>query len=123
MFYYFSAVHCIFHQTALYYIYGTNTPKISTKFVTRWKIIEIEIKRSNRIKDYFHRLCNKAEDHLIFNTIEKIPENLLPAPLMNWMVKYIQKRIAELNQQIIRDRWKQVEYEKVTQHIRQQDIK
>ena len=51
--------------------------------------------------------------------IEKIPEKWLPAPLMDWMVKYTQKRIAELNQQIIRDHWKQVEYEKVTQHIRQ----
>ena len=59
----------------------------------------------------------------MFNIIEKIPEKWLPAPLMKWMVKYTQKRIVELNQQIIRDRWKQVEYEKVTQHIRQQDIK
>lgn len=59
----------------------------------------------------------------MFNIIEKLPEKWLSAPLMDWMVRYTQKRIAELNQQIIRDRWKLAGYEKVTQHIREQDKK
>lgn len=59
----------------------------------------------------------------MFYIIEKIPEKWLPAPLMDWMVRYTQKRIAELNQQIICDRWKLAGYEKVTQHIREQDKK
>lgn len=49
--------------------------------------------------------------------IQKIPEKFIPACLMNWMEHYTNKRISELKQQIIRNRWHTVELEKVVDNI------
>ena len=42
---------------------------------------------------------------------------------MNWMEHYTNKRIADLQQQLIRDRWYNIELEKAVDkiHDRQQD--
>ena len=59
---------------------------------------------------------NKSED-ILFSIIQKIPEKFISACLMNWMEHYTNKRISELKQQIIRNRWHTVELEKVVDNI------
>lgn len=86
--------------------------------------INIEIKKQNRLKEFFHKLHSKSED-ILFSIIQKLPDKLIPSALMNWMERYTDKRIAELNQQIIRDRWHTIELEKAVNKIqtRQQSKK
>ena len=40
---------------------------------------------------------------------------------MNWMERYTDKRIAELQKQLIKDNWTNVELQKAVEQIRQQD--
>lgn len=84
--------------------------------------IDIEIKKRNRLKEFFHKIHDKSED-VLFSIIQKLPEKSIPVFLMNWMEHYTNKRIAELKQQIIRDRWHKIELEKAVDKIstRQQD--
>ena len=79
--------------------------------------IDIKIKDRNRIKEFFHRLHSKAED-LLFTIISKLPEKLIPSPLMNWLDRYTTKRISQLQQQIIKQRWQQDTLEKAVEDIR-----
>lgn len=41
-----------------------------------------------------------------------IPEDVIPSSLMNWAEHYIDKRMNELQYQLIRDNWRSVELEK-----------
>jgi hypothetical protein len=41
---------------------------------------------------------------------------------MEWLQQYINKRIANLNRQIVHDRWQSMELEKAVNTIRQHDI-
>lgn len=86
--------------------------------------IDIEIRKSNRIKDFFHKLHNRLED-LIFSIVQKLPEHLIPHQLMDWMEQYLNKRITQLQQETIKQNWKNVYLQKtVTEiHNRQQDTK
>lgn len=67
---------------------------------------------------------SKSED-LLFSFINKLPENVIPYFLMNWMEHYTNKRIAELKQQIVHDKWRSIALDKVVDnfHVWQQDIK
>ena len=103
-------MHCIFHRFTLYYI---------------WKElihIKIEIQKPNRFKDFLHKIFNRLEN-FIFALFQRIPEKFMPSFLMNWMEHYTNKRIADLQQQIIRNRWYNVELEKAVDkiHNKQQD--
>lgn len=84
--------------------------------------IDIEIKKRNRLKEVFHKIHDKSED-ILFSIIQKLPEKFIPAFLMDWMEHYTSKRITELKQQIIRDRWHTIELEKAVENIhdKQQD--
>ena len=104
------SIHCIFYRLTLYYI---------------WKeliYIYIEIQKPNRFKDLLHKIYDRLED-LIFTIIQKIPEKHIPSFLMNWMERYTNKRLSELQSQIIRKRWQTIELEKAVDNIRnkQQD--
>lgn len=79
--------------------------------------IEIEIKDRNRVKEFFQKLHSKAED-ILFTIISKIPEKLIPSPIMNWLDRYMDKRIGELKQQIIKQRWQHDSLEKAVSDIR-----
>lgn len=87
-------------------------------------MIDIEIRKSNRIKDFFHKLYNKLED-LIFSIVQKLPERLIPHQLMEWIERYLNKRISQLQQETIKQNWKNVYLQKaVTEiHNKQQDTK
>lgn len=78
--------------------------------------INIEIQKPNRFKDFSHKFFNKLEDTM-FSIIQKVPEQFIPHFLMTWLEHYTNKRIAELQHQIIRDRWRNVELENVVNKI------
>lgn len=80
------------------------------------RIIDIEIKERSKVKDFFHKLHNKLED-IMFEIIQRIPEKLLPNFLMKLLNNYTTKRIAELKQQITKDRWKEIGLEKAVNEI------
>lgn len=67
--------------------------------------IDIELKNRNHIKDFFHKLHSKLED-IAFSIIQRIPDKFIPLWLMNWLEKYLDKRISELKQQSIKMTWR-----------------
>jgi len=85
-------------------------------------MINIELKDRNRIKDFFHRLHSSLED-TAFSIIQKLPERFIPQWLMEWLTQYMDKRIQELKQQIIKDRWKQDALERTLSDIHLQQRK
>ena len=74
--------------------------------------INIELKPQSKLKETLHKIQNKSED-ILFSVIEKLPEKFIPSTLLSWSDRYMTKRINELQQQIVHDRWKSVELEKV----------
>ena len=82
--------------------------------------MNIEIKNQNIFRRVFKNLHNKSEDFL-FALVQRLPERFIPASLMNWMDRYTDKRIAELQRQLIKDNWTNVELQKAVEQIRQQD--
>lgn len=78
--------------------------------------IDIKIQKYSRIKTLLKKIYNRSED-LFFTLISKIPESMIPRFVMNWLEHYTNKRIAELQQQIIRDRWRSVELDDFLQQI------
>lgn len=83
------------------------------------RIIDIELKNPNRFKDLLNKIFDKLED-LMFDIILKLPEKYIPKFFMNWIERYTDKRIAELQQQIIHDKWKAVVLEKAVNDIHKQ---
>lgn len=79
--------------------------------------IDIELKPRNHFKEFFHTIFNKLED-LMFTIFQKAPERLIPPFLMKWMDDYTTKRLHELEQAVIRRRWKKVQLEKALEEIR-----
>lgn len=86
--------------------------------------INIEIKKPNRIKELLHNFHNRLEDTL-FSIIQKLPERLISHWLMDWMEQYLNKRIFQLQQETVKQNWKNTYLKKaVTEiHNKQQDIK
>lgn len=92
-------------------------PRYTNKYLRELIIIDIEIKDRNKSKEFFQNLNGKLED-LLFSIIQKLPEKLIPSSLMNWLDRYTTKRIAQLQQEIIRQRWQQDTLEKAVSKIR-----
>ena len=80
------------------------------------RIIYIELKNPNHIKDLLHKTYDKLED-LLFSIIQRTPEKFIPNSLMNWIDHYTNKRLAELKQQIIHSEWRKIELEKAVEDI------
>lgn len=80
-------------------------------------IIDIEIKDRNHIQDFFHKLHSRLED-ITFSIIQRIPEKLLPHWLMNWISRYLDKRISELKQQSIKMTWRNMYLQEAVDDIR-----
>ncbi len=87
-------------------------------------IIDIEIKDRNHIQEIFHKLHSRLED-IAFSIIQRIPEKFIPYWLMNWLEKYLDKRISDLKQQSIQMTWRNMYLQSATHeiHNRQQDAK
>ena len=86
-------------------------------------IIEIEIKPRSRAKEFFDMIKDKSED-LMFSIITKVPERMIPSPVMQWLTAYLDRRTQELQQDIVRQQWQKVYLEKAVSeiHDRQPDI-
>lgn len=87
-------------------------------------IINIELKDRNRLKEFLHKLHSRLED-ISFSIIQKLPEKFIPQCLMNWLEKYLDKRISELKQESIKMTWRNMYLQSATNeiHNRQQDAK
>ena len=53
----------------------------------------------------------------MFYLFQKIPEKHIPSSLMNWMEHYTNRRITELQSQIIHNHWHTIEIEKAVNKI------
>lgn len=73
--------------------------------------MNIEIHERNRFNELLHKIYNNIED-TAFKLLLSIPEGVIPGSLMNWAEHYIDKRMNELQYQLIRDNWRIVELEK-----------
>lgn len=85
-------------------------------------MIDIEFKAHNRTKDFFRKLYNKLED-IAFSIILKLPNRLTPCWLLNWFNNYADRRIQNLNQQIIKNNWEKAALEKALSDIYSQQRK
>ncbi len=83
-------------------------------------VIDIELKDRNRIREFFHNFHSKAED-LLFNFISKIPERFIPSPIMEWLDRYLNKRISELKQQSIKMTWRNMYLQNAVDDIENSD--
>lgn len=95
------------------------SPNISQIFQNYFKgviLIDIEIRKCSRMKPLLHKAYDKLED-LLFTLISSLPESMIPKSFINWLGNYTNKRIAELQQQIIHDRWRSVELDEILQQI------
>ena len=86
--------------------------------------IDIEIKDRNRLREFSLRLHSKLED-ILFSIIQKLPEKLIPRWLMDWLERYLDKRIREVKQQTIKITWQNLYLQNsLTEiHNRRQDMK
>ena len=87
-------------------------------------IIDIELKDRNHIQEFFHKLHSRLED-IAFSIIQQIPDKFIPHWLMNWLEKYLDRRISELKQESIKMTWRNMYLQSVTHeiHNRQQNAK
>lgn len=87
-------------------------------------IIDIELKDRNHIKEFLHKLHSRLED-IAFSIIQRIPEKFIPYWLMNWLEKYLDKRISELKQESVKATWRTMYLQDAIDeiHNRQQDTK
>lgn len=79
-------------------------------------IIDIEIKPRSKAKEFSNRMHDTLED-VLFSIVQKLPESLIPASLMEWLDNYINKCTQELQQEIIRQKWDCCHLEKAIEEI------
>ena len=86
--------------------------------------IDIELKDHNRIKEFLHKIYSRLED-LLFTIISKLPEKFIPPAMVQWLDRYLDKRISELKQQTIKQTWQTMYLQSAVDdiHNRQQAIK
>ena len=86
--------------------------------------IDIELKDRNKIKEYFQNLHSRLED-LLFSIIQKLPEKLIPSSIMNWLSRYLDKRINALKQRSIKMNWQNMYLQEAVDDIdnKKQDAK
>ena len=82
--------------------------------------IDIEIKDHNKTKEFFQNFHSKAED-MLFSIISKLPERFIPSPLMNWLDRYLDKRISELKQESIKMTWRNMYLQEAIDNINNPD--
>jgi len=80
-------------------------------------IIDIELKDRSRTKEFFQKLYSRLED-ILFSIIQRIPERFIPSPIMNWLDRYLDKRIRELKQQTIKQAWQNMYLQSAVDDIR-----
>lgn len=79
-------------------------------------IIDIEIKDRNKFKEFFNKARNKSED-LLFSIIQKMPERFIPSFIMEWLDRYMNRRINELKHQQIKASWQKMHLQDAVNQI------
>lgn len=87
-------------------------------------IIDIEIKIRNYLKEIFHKLHSRLED-IAYSIIQQIQDKFIPYWLMNWISRYLDKRINKLKQQSIKMTWRNMYLQNAVDeiHTKHQDTK
>lgn len=78
--------------------------------------MNIEIRPQSKTERFFRKFHSKSED-MLFSIVQKVPEPLIPAFVMNWVESYIDKRTRKLQEEIIRQKWRQIHLEKCAEKI------
>lgn len=83
---------------------------------------QINLKPRNPLQELLDKSHSKAED-LLFSIIQHLP--VVPSFLANWLERYMDKRIAELQHETIKQQWDKISLEQVVDDIydRQQNTK
>lgn len=83
---------------------------------------QINLKPRNPLQELLDKSHSKAED-LLFSIIQHLP--VVPSFLANWLERYMDKRIAELQQETIKQQWDKISLKQVVDdiHDRQQNTK
>ena len=76
-----------------------------------------EITPRNRAREFFHQIHDNLENFL-FWIIQNLPENLIPAALINWTDQYLDKRIQYLKQEILHQNWNKAHLDQALKEIR-----
>ena len=63
-----------------------------------------------------NKIGSKIEN-LFFEIIQRIPDRFIPQFIMNRIEKYMDNRILEMQQQIIKYKWEQAELEKTIKKL------
>ena len=79
-------------------------------------IIDIEIKDRNPITDFFHKVHSKLED-LMFSIIKRLPDSMIPSFMIDWIDRYLTKRINQLKQENVRQAWRNMYLENALDEI------
>ncbi|RJW75923.1 hypothetical protein DW025_04875 [Coprococcus sp. AF38-1] len=82
--------------------------------------INIEIQKPNHFRDIFKKTFSKLED-FVFSIIQRLPDKLLPSILISWLNRYTDKRISELQHQIIQNKWRSANLNNAVDSIKQKN--
>lgn len=82
------------------------------------KINHITVKEPENKRKFFKKLKGKAED-ILFSIIELLPEKLIPGFVMDWVSRYIDKRMNEIKQEQIKANWNKTYVEKAVKELKQ----
>ena len=80
---------------------------------------QIDLNPRNPLQELLDKSHSKAED-LLFSIVQHLPA--VPSFLANWLERYMDKRIAELQHETIKQQWDKISLEQVVNdiHDRQQ---
>lgn len=81
-------------------------------------INHITVEEPNKKREFCKRFKSRTED-VLFSIIELLPEKFIPAFVMEWISKYIDKRTAELQREQTQANWKKVYTEKAVEELKQ----
>lgn len=82
------------------------------------KINSIKVKKPDKKKEFFNKFKSKVED-VLFSIIELLPEKLIPGFVMDWVSRYIDKRMNELKQEQIKVNWNKTYMEKAVEKLKE----
>lgn len=99
---------------AIFFIYRYNLYIVFSALISSHfsQILKNIFKELNDIK----KICSKIEN-LFFDVIQRIPERFIPQFVMNQINQYLDKRLNEMQQQVIKYKWEQVELEKTVKNL------
>lgn len=69
---------------------------------------------------FIHQINNKIVD-ILFSIVVHLPEQLVPQSIDKWLNEYADKRLAELQQEIVRQKWQKIYLLQSIDQIRQQE--